>query len=197
MGRDSRTRNAATPSQTIGPFFSMKVEPVSLLPDADAPAARIRVLGHVLDGDQRPVEDAMVEVWQANAHGRYHHPADRRADLPLVETFTGYGRAHSTFEDGTYTFDTVRPGRVPDPNGADQAPHLCLIVTARGLLKHCHTRLYFADETDANDQDLILTMVPIRRRRTLIAALVESTPVPTYRFDIRLQGDDETVFFDL
>lgn len=185
-----------TPSQTVGPYFSMKLKPVDVLPSSGVPGRRIRVEGRVLDGDGKGVEDALIEVWQANAAGRYRHPADDRTELPLDDGFTGYGRVHSDFDTGAYAISTMKPGRVPDPDGALQAPHLSLIVTARGMLLHLHTRLYFGDEAEANAQDLFLSRVPAERRSTLIAELTSDDEVPTYRFDVRLQGDDETVFFD-
>jgi protocatechuate 3,4-dioxygenase alpha subunit len=187
-----------TPSQTLGPYFSMKLKEVALLAaDADVPGRRIRVEGRVLDGDGKGVEDALVEVWQADAAGRYRHPADARGELPLHEGFSGYGRVHTDFKTGSYGFLTVKPGGTPDPQGGRQAPHLSLIVTARGMLVHLHTRLYFSDETEANAEDLVLSRVPAERRSTLVAEITDDGEVPTYRFDVKLQGDGETVFFDL
>jgi len=196
-----------TPSQTIGPYFAMKLEPVALLVGPETEGERIRIVGRILDGDRQHVEDAVVEIWQANACGRYRHPADHRAadaddESPANGSFTGYGRVHGSFETGEYSFETIKPGKVPDSNGGLQAPHLNLIVTARGLLNHCHTRLYFGDEAVANRTDLVLGQVPDTRRKTLIGEPLdakpgEAEPIATYRFDIRFQGDDETVFFAL
>ncbi|HEX9734665.1 MAG TPA: protocatechuate 3,4-dioxygenase subunit alpha [Thermoanaerobaculia bacterium] len=186
-----------TPSQTVGPYFSMKLKPVDVLAGADVPGRKVRVEGRVLDGDGNPVEDALIEIWQANAAGRYRHPGDTRAELPLHDAFTGHGRVHSDFKTGEYAFTTVKPGRVPDPAGGLQAPHLSLIVTARGVLLHMHTRMYFGDEPEANADDFVLRRVPAERRSTLIAEVVPNGETPTYRFDVRLQGDGETVFFDL
>jgi protocatechuate 3,4-dioxygenase, alpha subunit len=187
-----------TPSQTVGPYFSMKLEPVDLLFGRGFTCQPIRVEGRVLDGAGEPVEDALVEIWQANPIGRYLHPADRRDEIPLAPDFSGYGRVHTDFDTGLYAFTTAMPGQVPDPRGGLQAPHLCLIVTARGMLRHLHTRLYFGDEVAANAEDFVLGQVPAPRRPTLIAQRIGESvhPIP-YAFDIRLQGDDETVFFDL
>jgi len=138
-----------TASQTVGPFFG----PAMLRPDAarnvvtedaDPAGERIRIEGRVYDGDRLPVPDALVEIWQANAHGRYNHPADSRP-LPLEPNFLGFGRS-GTDRDGGFWFDTVKPGPVPAGDGAMQAPHIVVSVFARGLLNHVVTRLYFADE---------------------------------------------------
>lgn len=185
-----------TPSQTVGPFFHMRLEAEGgdvLVPD-DHPD-RIIVTGRVLDADRDHVEDALVELWQADAAGRYRHPHDDRDDGRLTDDFTGFGRACGDFETGEYRFQTVKPGTVPHPEGGAQAPHLNLIVQARGMLNPSFTRLYFADEAEANAADPVLRSVPEHRRSTLVAERSEDGP-PTYRFDIRFGGDDETVFFD-
>lgn len=188
-----------TPSQTVGPYFTMRLagEGENILVGPDTLGTRIRVEGRVLDGDRRHIEDAFIELWQANAAGRYHHPADTRADAPLDDAFAGYGRTPSGFTDGTYRFDTIKPGRVPDGRGGLQAPHLNLIVQARGMLMASFTRVYFADEAAANAVDLVLTSVPAARRASLVAPVVADGPIPTYRFDILFRGPDETVFFDV
>ena len=186
-----------TPSQTVGPYFSLQLgaegEHVLVPDDAEG---RIRIEGTVFDGNGDHIEDALIEIWQANPGGRYRHPDDTRDDIGLTEGFTGFGRAMSSFETGEYHFETVKPGPVPDPEGEPQAPHISVIVQARGMLMPSHTRIYFGDEAEANAKDMILGMVPEDRRDTLIADLVEGSDPPTYRFDIRFQGDDETVFFD-
>jgi protocatechuate 3,4-dioxygenase, alpha subunit len=185
-------------SQTVGPFFEICLtradRPESLknvLAGPETAGQHIRIQGAVLDGDGAPVPDAMVELWQANAHGRYNHPADTR-DLPLDAAFTGFGRS-PTDEHGVYWFETVKPGRVPGPSGVDQAPHIVVSVFSRGLLNHTVTRLYFADEP-SNADDPILALVPAERRGTLLA-----TPSGngTYRFDVVMQGTGETVFFQV
>ncbi len=195
------TTPALTPSQTVGPFFhhALLREPLHVLAGPGAAGERIRVEGTVYDGDGAPVPDAAIEIWQANAHGRYHHPADTR-DLPLDPAFTGFGRA-GTDADGRYRFETVKPGPVPFDAAAAQAPHIVVTVLARGLLDHLVTRLYFAGEP-ANDADPILQRVPADRRATLLAARAVAGGETVYRFDIVLQGkiaraEGETVFFAL
>jgi protocatechuate 3,4-dioxygenase alpha subunit len=188
-----------TPSQTAGPYWSMRLGAVgeNVLGTPETLGPRVRIEGRVLDGDGKHIEDALLELWQANAAGRYRHPADDRDDVPLDPAFTGFGRAASDFETGEYWFGTVKPGRVPTADGALQAPHLNVIVQGRGMLNPTFTRIYFADETEANAADPVLAQVPADRRHTLIAELVEAEPTPTYRFDVRFQGPDETVFFDV
>lgn len=188
-----------TPSQTLGPFFAMKMAPVTELASPSIAGERIRIIGSVRDGDRQIVDDALVEVWQADAAGRYRHPAaEQTADAPVPDaSFTGYGRSLIDVGTGVFTFDTIKPGRVINDAGGRQAPHLSLIVTGRGLLKPCHTRLYFADEQAANERDAVLASVPTSRRATLLAEPTPAEPITTYRFDIRLQGEDETVFFAL
>jgi protocatechuate 3,4-dioxygenase alpha subunit len=158
-------------------------------------AERIVITGQVLDGERRFIEDALLEIWQANPAGRYNHPDDIR-DLPLDASFTGFARASTDFDTGVYRFETVKPGRVPDAEGAFQAPHISLIVQARGMLNPVFTRIYFSDEEDWNGDDLLLRGIPGSRRGTLIADLAPGTDPKEYRFDVRFQGDDETVFFD-
>ena len=191
------SRLGQTPSSTVGPFFSMKLAETAEMAPTECSGQHIRIKGVVLDGDGDVVEDAMIEIWQANAAGRYRHPGDPRHSLPLDPAFTGYGRAHTEFATGRYSFTTIKPGRVPATGGGDQAPHLNLIVTARGMLKHLFTRLYFADEQNANVADPVLLGVPGSRGKTLIAEKLGEGDPATYRFDVRLAGADETVFFDV
>ncbi len=186
-----------TPSATVGPYFSMRLEEVREMASADCAGEPIGIEGRVLDGAGNRVEDALIEIWQANAAGRYRHPADGRDELALDDGFIGYGRAHTAYETGEFALTTVKPGRVPGAGDRLQAPHISLILTARGVLNHLFTRLYFADEMAANAEDEVLASVPSERRQTLIATPVAGRGLPTYRFDIRLQGDDETVFFDV
>jgi protocatechuate 3,4-dioxygenase alpha subunit len=153
----------------------------------------IVVTGRVFDGDGRPIEDALLEFWQANPLGRYHHPDDRR-DLALDPAFTGFARAMTDFATGVYRLETVKPGRVPDLEGDFQAPHISVIVQARGMLNPVFTRLYFSDEV--NEDDLVLRTVPRERRSTLIASLIPGSDPKVYEFDVRFQGENETVFFD-
>jgi|SRR5580658_584470 protocatechuate 3,4-dioxygenase alpha subunit len=204
-----------TPSQTVGPFFHyglpwkggadlvghsdlgarpelFPAEHDLLKPSAPrGPVAGtvIEIAGRVLDGDGLPVPDALIEIWQANAAGRYDSPADPRLDVPLDPNFIGFGRA-ATGEDGGYCFRTIRPGRVPGPANSLQAPHIAIGVFGRGLLKRLVTRLYFTGAAE-NDEDPILALVPEDRRKSLMA--IEDGGV--WRFDIVLQGEGETVFF--
>lgn len=188
------TRHGDTPSQTVGPYFSMRLagEGQNILTTRED---RIAIEGTVLDGAGSHIEDALLEIWQASPSGRYNHPDDRR-DLELQPSFTGFGRTATDFETGRYRFETLKPGRVPDPEGAFQAPHVSLIVQGRGMLNPAFTRIYFSDEDEANADDLVLRSVPEERRNTLIAELQEGSSPPVYRFDIRMQGEGETVFFD-
>jgi protocatechuate 3,4-dioxygenase, alpha subunit len=183
-----------TPSQTVGPYFSMRLsgEGENILTTRDD---RIVITGRVIDGEGNHIEDALLEIWQASPSGRYHHPDDTR-ELDLEPGFTGFGRAASDFETGEYRFETLKPGRVPDNEGALQAPHISLIIQGRGMLNPTFTRIYFSDEEAANADDLVLRGVPKERRDTLVGQLEEGTDPPVYRFDIKMQGDDETVFFD-
>jgi len=191
-----------TPSQTVGPFFSPALTPGDQYPwkqpldnnliTPDASGEKIRIEGRVLDAENAPVNDAMIEIWQADASGHYAHPADR----PRRNTkFTGFGRA-GTDAEGRYSFSTIKPGAVAGANGEPQAPHIMVAVYARGLPRHAYTRIYFGDEKD-NGADPILNLVPADRRKTLIAQRAEKGGQIVYAFDIRLQGDNETVFFDV
>ena len=191
-------RRGTTPSQTIGPFHRIMVpwEGGAELVAPDDPNG-IRIEGRILDGAGQPVDDSVVEVWQANIHGRYAHTADTR-EVPLVAGFDGFGRAITDGE-GRFTIATVKPGRVPGPDGTVQAPHISVSVFARGLLRHLVTRIYFSDEAAANEKDPVLQSIDDpARRETLLAGRKEgeSTP-PLYGFDIHLQGPRETVFFDV
>jgi protocatechuate 3,4-dioxygenase alpha subunit len=191
----------ATPSQTVGPYFTMVLgQPgQNVVARPGIPGCRIRVEGRVFDGDRTPIEDALIDLWQANAAGRYRHPLDARDEAALDEGFNGFGTAASEFTTGRYWFETIKPGQVPDPHGGRQAPHLNLCVQARGMLMPSFTRMYFPEDVEAHQHDLVLSMVPVARRHTLIASSNDSSEpgVVTYTFDIRFQRDDETVFFDL
>ena len=179
-----------TPSQTVGPFHHIELPygDGHLVPPATLGARRIT--GRVIDGDGAPVGDALVEVWQADPSGRYHDAADDR-DLPLLDGFTGFGRV-ATEADGSYELWTVTPGPVPGPDGTTQAPHLLVSVFARGLLDRLVTRMYFPEQVEANAADPILALVADPARR---ATLVAEDDGGALRFDIRLQGERETVFF--
>jgi protocatechuate 3,4-dioxygenase alpha subunit len=182
----------ATASQTVGPYFGIGLQPL-YCSDIAAPGVegeRVRVQGMVLDGDGAPIPDALIEVWQANAHGRYAHPEDRQ-DKPLTPGFVGFGRI-PTDAHGRFAFTTIKPGPVPGPNGELQAPHLAICVLMRGLLKQVATRMYFSDEP-ANVGDPVLRLVPESRRGTLIARRLAAG---SFEWNVRMQGADETVFFD-
>jgi protocatechuate 3,4-dioxygenase alpha subunit len=194
------SRLGQTPSQTVGPFFHMRLgEPAPSLLVPPGTRGAIRIEGRVLDGGGDPVDDALVELWQADAEGRYCHPRDRWP--PARGGFTGFGRS-ATSAEGAYVFDTLKPGRVRSGAGAGdgkralQAPHVSLIVLARGLLAHLYTRVYFEDEAAANAEDPVLAQVPPARLRTLIAVRAPGSAA-IYRHDVVLQGADETVFFDV
>jgi protocatechuate 3,4-dioxygenase, alpha subunit len=194
-----RYRLGVTPSQTVGPYFSMRLaaEGQNVLVTPDTLGDRIRIQGHVLDGDRKPIEDALLELWQANDAGRYNHPYDDRSDAALDPAFIGFGRCATGFGDGSYAFLTIMPGAVPAPDGGRQAPHLNIVIQARGMLNPTYTRVYFPEEAASNAMDPVLRSVPVERRGTLIAELIDDDALPTYRLDIRYQGADETVFFDV
>jgi protocatechuate 3,4-dioxygenase alpha subunit len=188
------TPEPRTPSQTIGPFFHYALldEDLSELVAPDHPSS-VRIEGTVYDGAGEVVPDAMLEIWQANAAGRYVHPEDDREDLPLDECFSGFGRC-GTDSEGRFEFVTVKPGSVPGPDGRLQAPHISVSVFARGLLKRLATRIYFPDEEEANAADPVLASVEDPEQRATLIARAEDGVL---RFDIHLQGDRETAFFDV
>jgi len=189
-----------TPSQTVGPYLHIGLTPgeygareifTAAIADVGLAGTHVRVVGRIVDGEGNIVPDGMVEIWQADSLGRYAHPADGR---PLSSnSFRGFGRC-ATDKDGGFAFDTVKPGPVPGPGGSMQAPHINVGVFARALQKRLFTRLYFPGEA-ANASDPILALVPADRRETLIAKADPARP-GLLRFDIRLQGGNETVFFD-
>ena len=191
-----------TPSQTVGPYFKYGLTPGgdyrwtdvfgNDLVTPDVSGERIRIVGTVFDGDGKIVTDSMLEIWQADAQGRFADPQDRRA-IPN-SAFKGFGRC-GTDASGSYSFHTIKPGTVPGPGGKPQAPHILLAVFARGMTQQAMTRIYFEDEA-SNAVDPILALVPTDRRMTLIAKR-EAGKATTYRLDIHLQGDRETVFFDV
>jgi protocatechuate 3,4-dioxygenase alpha subunit len=193
-----------TPGQTIGPFFAYCLTPepygkagiaTNVLTATNTEGEAIRINGRLLDGAGAPISDSLIEIWQANAAGRYNHPADNRKEVALEPGFTGFGRC-MTDEDGRFSFDTIKPGRVPGLGNRLQAPHIGLIIQARGVQSHVYGRLYFSDEQDANGEDPVLSTVEKSRRGTLIARREDSGSAAVYHFDIHMQGADETVFFD-
>jgi protocatechuate 3,4-dioxygenase, alpha subunit len=186
-----------TPSQTVGPFFAFGLirggEQVLVNDLTEGP--RIIVHGHVLDGHGVAIDDAMVEIWQADAAGIFNHPDDPRHG-EADKHFRGWGRAGTNNPAREYWFKTVKPGPVPWQGGTTQAPHLNLRVFARGMLLHVLTRAYFSDESENAHDPILRSIADPERRQTLIAVREAVQDAPTYRMDIRLQGDRETVFFD-
>lgn len=193
-----------TPSQTAGPYVHIGLAPAAAGLETQMPGlgreiaapgvsgTRLRVEGSVLDLNGAPVTDAILEVWQADARGRHNHPEDPQA--PEIEPgFRGWGRVVPDLATGLFAFETVKPGPVPGRDGRPRAPHLSLWIVARGINIGLQTRLYFADEGEANASDPVLARVEPHRRETLIAA---ARGEGLYRFDIRLAGAAETVFFD-
>jgi len=182
-----------TPFQTVGPFFAicLSEDGCANVATDEALGRHITIEGTVRDGAGANVPDSLVEIWQANAAGRYAHPDDQQGK-PLDPHFTGYGRA-PTDDEGRFSIATIMPGRVPGPGDSLQAPHLLLSILARGILTRLVTRVYFDDEP-SNAEDAVLALVPVARRHTLMAKHEDGD---RYRFDLVLQGDDETVFFDV
>lgn len=199
-----------TASQTAGPYVHIGLAPHdagfevyeknfgNVLVTPLARGERIRIEGRVIDGCGTPVRDALLELWQADAEGRYDHPGDRRAGQAVDASFRGWGRASTDFDTGVFFFDTVKPGPVLQRDGRLAAPHVCLWIVARGINAGLHTRMYFDDESEANARDPVLGLIEWEcRRPTLIGKREQRGEGTVYRFDIRLQGDDETVFFDI
>ena len=182
-----------TPSQTIGPFFhdALLDRDRSVLVPPDHPGA-LRIEGAIYDGAGEPVPDAMVEIWQANESGRYDHLADDREDPPPDGGFSGFGRS-GTDAGGQFSFVTVKPGPIPGSDGRVQAPHIMVSVFARGLLKRLVTRIYFPDEEQANAVDPVLSSI---EDQDLHETLIASEEGGDLRFDIHLQGDGQTAFFE-
>jgi protocatechuate 3,4-dioxygenase alpha subunit len=186
------TELVCTPSQTAGPFLTIGLidGPITNRLVGESNLRAIRITGVLLDGAGDPVTDGMVEIWQANEAGRYAHPADDRAEIPLEDGFRGFGRS-ATHTGGRFEFVTVKPGRVPWVDGRLQAPHLLVGVFARGLLKRVATRMYFPDEEAANAEDPVLLALEPAERTTLVARADDGA----LRFDIVLQGAGQTTFF--
>jgi protocatechuate 3,4-dioxygenase, alpha subunit len=184
-----------TPSQTVGPYFAMRLpwpEGPFVVPEGTEGA--ITIIGRVYDGAGNAIPDAMVETWQADPDGHFAHPDDPRGPAPKgYHGFRGFGRCE-TAPDGSYTIVTLKPGPLPTPEGETEAPHLDVSVFARGMLDRVVTRLYFPDETSANEADPVLATVPADRRGTLIGLPDGDGRL---RWDIHLQGERETVFFDV
>jgi protocatechuate 3,4-dioxygenase alpha subunit len=200
-----------TPSQTAGPYVHIGLIPNqagfdifekpfgNVIAERGTAGERIRIEGRVLDGLGSPCRDILLEVWQANAAGRYNHPADQQNDKPIDKGFRGWGRTGTEFDSGLYKFETIKPGPVIGRRGyKPMAPHVNIWLAARGINIGLSTRMYFDDETALNDQDPVLRMIePAIRRQTLLARREKREDGTVYVFDIRLQGENETVFFDV
>ena len=186
-----RAPDRLTPSQTVGPFFTLGLNqsaphesnrsPVSNVITGDG--KKISIIGKVMDGNLDPVVDALIEIWQADSTGKFNNPH-----------FFGFARSHTgQCEEQKFLFNTIKPG----PNSEYVAPHICAVVHMRGLLTQLYTRIYFSDELEANSRDQILTQIPQNRGHSLIAQQQESMEEKIFEFDIYMQGDQETVFFHL
>ncbi|EHR01287.1 protocatechuate 3,4-dioxygenase subunit alpha [Bradyrhizobium sp. WSM471] len=198
-----------TASQTAGPYVHIGLIPAmagfdifeknfsNVLVTPNTQGERITLEGKVIDGSGTPLRDVLLEIWQANAAGRYNHAADRSIGS-LVEEFRGWGRAGSDFESGLVTFETIKPGAIIDKTGRRGAPHINVWIVARGINIGLNTRLYFSDEEAANAADPVLNLIEQQvRRSTLIARRSERAGKIVYSFTINLQGPEETVFFDV
>lgn len=180
-----------TGSQTVGPYFQIGMASLfrEVLVAEGVSGERVTIHGRVLDGDGASIPDAIIEIWQADAQGKYFG-----TEFAEQTSFRGFGRVPTNHR-GEFRFTTIKPGSVAGPSDSVQAPHLVVLVFMRGLLRHLVTRMYFADEA-ANESDPILKLVPAERRHTLLAKR-ENAGAATFAWNLRLQGDDETVFFDL
>jgi protocatechuate 3,4-dioxygenase alpha subunit len=194
-------KRIVTPSQTVGPYYKIGFGPIPALTGPEIPGERVTITGRLLDGGGDPVPDGMLETWQANDRGKYAHPEDWQ-DKQVTPGFTGFGRWIPA-QDGTFHIATIRPGPVPypgtDPDAGsrtEQRPHLVVTVFARGLLKHLITRIYFQDDPRLARDPVLRRVKDETRRATLIAQPAGGQP-GAYRWDVRLQGPGETVFFDV
>ena len=198
-----------TPSQTGGPYVHIGLLPQQAnievfennfnnqLVQETTLGERIRLEGQVFDGLGLPLRDVLIEIWQADANGVYPSAADIQGKV-VDPNFLGWGRTGADFETGFWSFNTIKPGAVPGRKGTTQAPHIALIIFARGINIGLNTRVYFEDEAEANAQDPVLKGIEwAPRRQTLIAKREERDGEVVYRFDIRVQGEDETVFLDI
>jgi protocatechuate 3,4-dioxygenase alpha subunit len=198
-----------SPSQTAGPYVHIGTNPNwveitgvwnedlgLVLVNPETKGERILIKGHVFDGSATPLKDALIEIWQADAEGLYNSPQERRGKAD--PNFPGWGRQPADGTTGEYKFETVKPGRVPYKDGRLMAPHITFWIVARGINIGLHTRMYFSDEDAANGECPVLGGIAQRDRvPTLIATRGEENGLPSYTFDIRLQGEKETVFFDI
>lgn len=194
-----------TPSQTAGPYVHIGLTPnfcdIGGVYESDLGTKmvndktlgeRITVTGRIFDGAGALVRDAVVEIWQADSTGLYNSPSEMRGTAD--PNFTGWGRCPTRADDGIYSFETVKPGKVPFKDGRKMAPHITFWIVARGINIGLHTRMYFPEETEANAADPLLARIEHRER---VATLIAAKDGSAYTFDIRLQGDGETVFLDI
>ena len=202
-----------TASQTAGPYVHIGLAPSAagfdifeknfgnVLAGPKTQGEKIRIEGRVFDGIGTVLKDVLIEIWQANADGKYAHPADRQPGKSLDPNFRGWGRSCTDFETGVYAFDTIKPGKVEGRNGRIMAPHINAWIVARGINIGLNTRIYFSDEAAANAKDPVINLIEWEaRRKTLVAERTDrrtDAGAAIYRFDIRLQGENETVFFDV
>ncbi|QFY63645.1 protocatechuate 3,4-dioxygenase subunit alpha (plasmid) [Rhizobium grahamii] len=194
-----------TPSQTAGPYVHIGLTPNicdiggvyetdlgSVMVNDKTLGERITITGRVLDGAGALVRDAVIEIWQADSAGLYNSPSEMRGTAD--PNFTGWGRSATRADDGVFSFETIKPGRVPFKDGRKMAPHITVWIVARGINIGLHTRMYFPEEAEANKADPLLLRIEHRER---VDTLIASREGSTYTFDIRLQGDRETVFLDI
>jgi protocatechuate 3,4-dioxygenase, alpha subunit len=199
-----------TASQTAGPYVHIGLAPLqtglnvfennfdNVLTNAQTQGQRIRIEGRVFDGIGTVLKDVLIESWQANAQGKYAHPADHQVGKTIDPHFRGWGRSCTDFDSGVYSINTIKPGLVTGRNGRFMAPHINLWIVARGINLGLNTRLYFSDEAESNGKDAVLNLIEWEARRaTLVAQRQDVGTEMVYRFDIRLQGEGETVFFDI
>ena len=213
MSADQLVVRRETASQTAGPYVHIGLAPEvagfdifennfgHVLANELTKGQRIRIEGRVFDGIGTVLKDVLIEIWQANAEGKYAHPGDRQPGKAIDPNFRGWGRACTDFESGVYAFDTIKPGPVEGRNGRFMAPHVNAWIVARGINIGLNTRIYFGDEAEANARDAVLNIIEWEaRRKTLVAERLDAKGeggAVVYRFDIRLQGEGETVFFDV
>ena len=213
MSADQLVVRRETASQTAGPYVHIGLAPEvagfdifennfgHVLANELTKGQRIRIEGRVFDGIGTVLKDVLIEIWQANAEGKYAHPGDRQPGKSIDPNFRGWGRACTDFESGVYVFDTIKPGPVEGRNGRFMAPHVNAWIVARGINIGLNTRIYFGDEAEANARDAVLNIIEWEaRRKTLVAERLDAKGeggAVVYRFDIRLQGEGETVFFDV
>ena len=201
----SLNRLKESPSQTAGPYVHIGCTPNfagidgvygedlgTVMVNDETRGERIAITGHVYDGTGTMLKDALLEIWQADSNGLFNSPYETRGDAD--PNFSGWGRQPTDMETGLYRFETVKPGRVPFGDGQLQAPHVTVWIVARGINLGLNTRIYFSDEEKANAEDPVLARIEHKGR---LPTLIAQRDGDSYRFDIHLQGDNETIFFDI